>query len=178
MSAIGNVLWFVLGGVFVGLAWWAVGLLCAITVVGLPWAKACFVMGNFSFFPFGREAIRRNQLTGQHDLGTGAWGWLGNVLWFVLAGWWLALSHVISGLALLITIVGIPFAIQHFKLAGIALFPVGVEVVDVHLAREAHTFNAQQRLVELRGQTPINSPNSSLPRSDGSVNVNINVNRD
>lgn len=176
MSAIGNVLWFVLGGVFVGLAWYAVGILCAITVVGLPWAKACFVMGNFSFLPFGREAIRRDHLTGRGDVGTGTWGTVGNIVWFVLAGWWLALGHVFSGLALLLSIIGIPFAVQHFKLAGIALFPIGVEVVSAGLAREAHKLNSQQKLAELRGISPTIPTNASLPRSESSVSVNINVN--
>ena len=83
-----NLLWFVLGGLVMGLGWWLAGLLCAITIVGLPWARACFVIGSFSFWPFGQEAISRRELTGQADLGTGPLGLAGNVIWFLVAGDW------------------------------------------------------------------------------------------
>lgn len=126
-----NLLWFVLGGLVMGLGWWIAGVLCAITIVGIPWARACFVIGNFSFWPFGQEAISRRDLTGQADLGTGPLGLLGNVIWFVVAGWWLATGHVASALACFLTIVGIPFGIQHLKLALIALAPIGMQVVPV-----------------------------------------------
>ena len=72
MITLGNVLWFIFGGWWMGLGWWLAGLLCAVTVVGLPWAKACFVIGQFAFLPFGKEAFSRNQLTGKDDIGTGA----------------------------------------------------------------------------------------------------------
>lgn len=134
MRAIGNLIWFVFGGVFMGLAWWVVGLIAYLSIVGIPWGKACFVIGQFSFFPFGREAVSRRDMTGQTDIGTGVLGTLGNVIWFVLAGWWLALGHVLSGAACLLTIIGIPFGIQHLKLAGIALAPVGKTVVRRHTA--------------------------------------------
>jgi len=126
-----NLLWFVLGGLVMGLGWWLAGLVCAISIVGLPWARSCFVIGNFSFWPFGQEAISRRELTGRSDLGTGPLGLLGNVLWFVVAGWWLAIGHLTSALACFVTIVGIPFGIQHIKLALIALAPVGMQVVPV-----------------------------------------------
>lgn len=131
LRLIGNILWFVLGGVFMGLAWWLVGLIAAITIVGLPWARACFVIGQFSFWPFGREAVSRRALTGREDIGTGPLGMVGNVIWLVVAGWWLALGHIVSAVADAITIIGIPFAIQHVKLAAIALWPIGVRIVDV-----------------------------------------------
>ena len=82
-----NVLWFVLGGVVMGLGWWLAGLVAALTIVGIPWARACFVIGNFSFWPFGYEAVSRRELSGRMDLGTGPLGVLGNVIWFLLAGW-------------------------------------------------------------------------------------------
>lgn len=126
-----NLLWFVLGGVLMGLGWWIAGLLCAITIVGIPWARACFVIGNFSFWPFGQEAISRRDLNGHADLGTGPLGLVGNVIWFVVAGWWLAAGHVASALACFLTIVGIPFGIQHLKLALIALAPIGMQVVPM-----------------------------------------------
>ncbi|MEN9388591.1 MAG: hypothetical protein RLZZ255_1567 [Cyanobacteriota bacterium] len=130
-SALLNILWVVLGGLVMALGWWLAGLVCAITIVGLPWARSCFVIGLFSLWPFGQEAISRRDLTGRHDLGTGPLGLIGNVLWFLVAGWWLAIGHLTSALACFITIIGIPFGIQHIKLALIALAPVGMTVVPV-----------------------------------------------
>lgn len=135
MSTIGNILWFVLGGFFMGLGWWLAGLLCAITIVGLPWAKACFVIGQFAFLPFGREAVSRAVVTGVEDIGTGALGTIGNVIWFIFAGLWLALGHLASALACFVTIIGIPFGIQHVKLAMVALAPVGKTIVPKNAAR-------------------------------------------
>jgi uncharacterized membrane protein YccF (DUF307 family) len=130
-SALLNILWVVLGGLVMALGWWLAGLVCAITIVGLPWARSCLVIGLFSLWPFGQEAISRRDLTGRHDLGTGPLGLIGNVLWFLVAGWWLAIGHLTSALACFITIIGIPFGIQHIKLALIALAPVGMTVVPV-----------------------------------------------
>ena len=131
ISSLLNILWVVLGGFVMALGWWLAGLICAITVVGLPWARSCFVIGSFSLWPFGQEAMNRRDLHGREDLGTGALGLIGNVLWFVVAGWWLAIGHLTSALACFVTIVGIPFGIQHMKLALIALAPVGMTVVPV-----------------------------------------------
>ena len=131
ISSLLNILWVVLGGFVMALGWWLAGLICAITVVGLPWARSCFVIGSFSLWPFGQEAMNRRDLHGREDLGTGALGLIGNVLWFLVAGWWLAIGHLTSALACFLTIVGIPFGIQHMKLALIALAPVGLTVVPV-----------------------------------------------
>lgn len=130
MRTLGNILWFVMGGLVMGLGWWLAGLLCAITIVGLPWAKACFVFGQFAFWPFGKEAVSRDALGGKGDIGTGALGSVGNVLWFIFAGVWLAIGHLLSALACFVTIIGIPFGLQHLKLAGLALAPIGKTVVD------------------------------------------------
>jgi len=130
LRLLGNVLWFLLGGLWMGLAWWLVGLVAFASIVGIPWGRACFVIGGFTFWPFGREAVSRRQLTGEEDLGTGPLGVAGNIVWLVLFGWWLALGHVASGVLDLITIVGIPFGVQHLKLAGLSLFPIGLKVVD------------------------------------------------
>ncbi len=129
MRTIGNIFWFILGGFLMGLGWWLAGLIAAITIVGLPWAKACFVIGQFAFLPFGKEAVNRKDLTQQDDIGTGTLGLVGNVVWFVLAGWWLAIGHLGSALACFVTIIGIPFGIQHIKLALIALAPIGKTIV-------------------------------------------------
>ncbi len=129
LRLIGNVLWFVLGGIWMGLAWWFVGVIAFISIVGIPWGRACFVIGGFSFWPFGREAVSRRELTGKEDFGTGPFGIVGNIIWLILAGWWLALGHFVSAVLDFITIIGIPFGIQHVKLAVISLWPIGVQVV-------------------------------------------------
>ena len=129
LRVLGNIIWFLCGGVIMGLAWWLVGLLCFISIIGIPWGRACFVMGNFSFFPFGQEVIGRDELTKEMDIGTSPLGTIGNVIWFLLAGIRLAIGHIMSAVACFITIVGIPFALQHLKLAYISLAPIGKTVV-------------------------------------------------
>jgi uncharacterized membrane protein YccF (DUF307 family) len=124
VNAIGNLIWFVLGGFIMGIGWWLAGCAMILSIVGIPWARSCFVIGGFCFFPFGRQAVDRDAR------GTGTLGTLGNIIWFVLAGWWLAIGHLISAIGCAVTIIGIPFAIQHLKLAGIALAPVGKTIVD------------------------------------------------
>ena len=125
-----NLIWVIFGGLPMALGWWLAGLVAAITIVGLPWARACFVIGGFSLWPFGREARSRREINGQGDLGTGPLGLVGNVIWFLLAGWWLAIGHLTSALACFLTIIGIPFGLQHIKLAQIALAPIGLQVVS------------------------------------------------
>ncbi|ANW26926.1 hypothetical protein BA953_22600 [Vibrio coralliilyticus] len=137
MRTIGNIIWFLLGGVVMGLMWWFFGLLAFISIVGIPWGRACFVMGNFSFFPFGQEAIARDELTNEMDIGTSPLGLIGNVIWFVFAGIWLAIGHILSAVACFVTIIGIPFAIQHLKLAYISLAPIGKTVVPKEQAAMA-----------------------------------------
>ena len=94
MRLIGNFLWFILGGVLMGILWWIMGLICFISIIGIPWAKACFVIGQFTFFPFGKEAIRREELHLAKDIGTSGFGVIGNIIWFLLFGLWLAIAHM------------------------------------------------------------------------------------
>ncbi len=150
MRAIGNFLWFILGGVFMGLAWWFAGLLAFLTIVGIPWGKACFVIGQFTFFPFGREAISRREINGRDDIGTGSLGIVGNIIWFLFAGVWLAIGHVTSALLNFVTIIGIPFGIQHLKLAGIALTPIGKTIVTSEFAAATRRANADAALTASR----------------------------
>lgn len=155
MRAIGNFLWFVLGGVFMGLAWWLFGVAALLTIVGIPWAKACFVIGQFTFLPFGREAIGRKELNGLGDIGTGVLGLAGNLVWFLLAGVWLALGHVLAALTCFVTVIGIPFGVQH-KLGGIALAPIGKTIVTKEIAAAARRANADvlvSRVRSARGYT-------------------------
>ncbi|HEX4417584.1 MAG TPA: YccF domain-containing protein [Kofleriaceae bacterium] len=146
MRAIGNLIWFVLGGLWMGLGWWLAAVVMAVSIVGLPWARSCFMIGTFCFLPFGREAIDRKELTGRDDLGTGALGLAGNIVWFVLAGFWLAIGHLGAAIANFVTIIGIPFGIQHLKLAGCALAPVGKTVVTKEVAAEARRRHAYRAL--------------------------------
>ncbi|MDD4650565.1 MAG: YccF domain-containing protein [Desulfoplanes sp.] len=141
MRILGNILWFILGGAFMGLAWWLIGILAALSIVGLPWAKACMVIGQFTFFPFGMEAISREELHRQKDIGTGWPGTLGNIIWFIFAGFWLALGHIIAAGGNFLSIIGIPFGIQHLKLAGIALAPIGKTIVPKEVARHTRIAN-------------------------------------
>lgn len=150
MRAIGNFLWFILGGIFMGLAWWLVGIIAFVTIIGIPWGRACFVIGQFSFFPFGKEAISRKELHQKDDIGTGGLGLLGNIVWFIFGGFWLALGHVMSALLCFITIIGIPFGIQHLKLAGVALAPIGKTIVAKEVAEMARKANAEESVRVLR----------------------------
>jgi len=137
IRTIGNILWFVLGGVFMGLSWYFTGILAFISIIGIPWGKACFVIGTFTFFPFGNEAISRKELHLKDDIGTGSLGLIGNIIWFVFAGFWLALGHMISAMLNFISIIGIPFGIQHLKLAVISIAPIGKTVVTSEVASAA-----------------------------------------
>jgi uncharacterized membrane protein YccF (DUF307 family) len=135
MTLLLNLLWFILGGFIAGLSWVLAGILMIVTIVGIPWAGAAFKIASFSFWPFGRVAIDRRALTGRADLGAGGLGLIGNIVWFILAGWWLALGHFGMAVALAVTIIGIPFAWQHVKLAILAIAPIGQEIVPAGLRR-------------------------------------------
>lgn len=137
MSLILNILWLFLGpGIIAGLLWLLAAVIMAITIVGLPWARACVTIALFTFWPFGRAAVDREDLTGREDIGTGTLGTVGNIVWFVLAGIWLAIGHVSAAIALGLTIIGIPFAWQHLKLAHVSLFPIGKTIVEAEVADE------------------------------------------
>lgn len=130
MRLILNILWFILGGWISGTLWILAGVLLAITVVGLPWSMAAFRIASFSYWPFGRQVVSRAELSRRGDLGTGPLGLLLNILWFIFGGWYLALHHIVLGIGLCVTIIGIPFGLQHLKLAIISLAPVGKAVVE------------------------------------------------
>jgi uncharacterized membrane protein YccF (DUF307 family) len=137
MSIILNLLWLIFGGFWMAIAWAVAGVIMAITIVGLPWARAAFTIAAYTLLPFGQRAVSRAEYTGREDLGTGPLGLLGNVIWLVLAGWWLALGHLVAAILLAITIIGLPFAWAHLKLAGIALWPIGKIIVPTEDA-QAH----------------------------------------
>jgi len=134
LSFIGNLIWWILGGLLASLVWALIGCILAISIIGLPWARSAFVIAGFTLVPFGRTLVRRDMITGQKDVGTSDWGLVGNILWFIFAGWWLALGHVMAALACFVTIIGIPWGWQHLKLATISLAPIGMAAVSVEEA--------------------------------------------
>jgi uncharacterized membrane protein YccF (DUF307 family) len=125
MSLLLNVLWIVFGGLYMAAAWLMAALIMVVTIVGIPWARAALTMALYTFLPFGQTVVDRK--TG---VGSGPLGLLGNLIWLLLAGWWLALGHLITAFLLAITIIGLPFAWAHLKLAGLALWPIGKDVVS------------------------------------------------
>jgi uncharacterized membrane protein YccF (DUF307 family) len=134
LSLLLNVLWIVTGGIWMAAAWLLAALIMAITIIGLPWARAAINIAGYTLLPFGHVALRRDEVSGQEDFGTGPLGLLGNIIWLVLAGWWLALGHIATALALAVTLIGIPFAWAHLKLALLSLWPIGRTIVPVEEA--------------------------------------------
>lgn len=126
-----NVLWIITGGIWMAAAWIVAGCLMLISIIGIPWAWSAFRIAAFTLLPFGHRAVRRSRIPGGSGLGTGPLGVLGNIIWLVLAGWWLALGHLVAAVLLAVTVIGIPFAWAHLKLAGMALWPVGTEIVPI-----------------------------------------------
>jgi uncharacterized membrane protein YccF (DUF307 family) len=137
-----NLLWLVCGGFFAACGWFLAAFVFAISIVGLPWARAAGNIGFYTLWPFGQTAIERDELTGREDLGTSPLGTLGNVLWLVFFGWWLALGHLVVAVPLALSIIGIPFAWVHLKLAGMALWPIGMAIVPTGVADAARRANA------------------------------------
>ena len=131
MSLLLNLLWIVFGGLWTALAWMLAAILMAITIVGLPWTRAAFNIALYTLLPFGQRAVSRAEYTGRDDLGTGPLGVIGNLVWLVLAGWWLTLLHLMTAVLLAVTIIGLPFAWAHIKLAGLALWPIGKMIVPI-----------------------------------------------
>ena len=129
MAILLNLLWIAFGGLWMAVGWVIAAIVMAITIIGLPWARAAFNIAAYTLLPFGQKAVSRADYLGRHDIGTGPLGFVGNVVWFVLAGWWLALGHLVTAILLAVTIIGIPFAWAHLKLAGLALWPIGKVIV-------------------------------------------------
>jgi uncharacterized membrane protein YccF (DUF307 family) len=124
-----NVLWILFGGLWMAAGWVIAAVLMAITIIGLPWARAAINIAWYTLLPFGQKAVSRAEYSGREDIGTGPLGILGNLVWFVLAGWWLALGHLLTAIMLAFTIIGLPFAWAHLKLAALALWPIGKMIV-------------------------------------------------
>ncbi|GAA3754640.1 YccF domain-containing protein [Streptomyces tremellae] len=126
MKTILNIIWLVLCGFWMFLGYLAAGLVLCVTIIGIPFGVAAFRIGAYALWPFGRTAVDRPT--------AGAGSFIGNVLWVILAGWWLALGHVFTGIALFVTIIGIPLALANFKLIPLSLMPLGKEIVPTDQA--------------------------------------------
>ncbi|HHV29856.1 YccF domain-containing protein [Acetivibrio mesophilus] len=119
MRFIGNIIWMLFGGLFLALGWLIAGLIVCITIIGIPFGVQCIKIAGLVLWPFGKEVQVGN---------FGVGGLLFNIIWLIFFGWELALSHFITGLLFCITIVGIPFGLQHFKLAKLGLIPFGARI--------------------------------------------------
>ncbi len=127
-ALIGNIIWLVFGPGFACFLFWVLaGALLAITVVGLPFSIAAFRIAGFAAFPFGRELVDAETVGDERIIGTG----IANILWFILAGLWLAIFHFTVGILYFITIIGIPFGLAHLKLGQVSLAPLGKRTVPV-----------------------------------------------
>ena len=123
MRTIGNILWFLLAGIWLAIGYAVAGVICFVLIITIPFGVASFRLAGFVLWPFGRTVVRKPT--------AGAMSAIGNVIWFVVAGLWIAIAHVVTGLLLCLTIIGIPFGIASFKLAGVALFPLGKDIVPI-----------------------------------------------
>ena len=130
MRVVLNVIWLVFGGLVMALGYAVVALVMFILIITIPFGIASARMALFCLWPFGRTLVR--------NPGAGTGALIGNVLWIVLAGWWLALGHLITGIAMCITIIGIPLGLANFKLIPVSLTPFGREIVDIDQARRGN----------------------------------------
>lgn len=121
MRTILNLIWVIFAGFWLFIGYVIAGIVLCIPIITIPWAIASFRIAGYSLWPFGRQVVDRS------NSGLGAI--LGNIVWVILAGWWLALGHIVSGIALCITIIGIPMGIADFKLVPVSLMPLGKEIV-------------------------------------------------
>ena len=125
MRTLFNVLWLVLAGIWMAIAYVFAGALLCITIIGIPFGWQSFKLAGYALWPFGRALVPSRSRSRSLSV-------VGNVLWFILAGWWLALGHLFTGILLCLTIIGIPLGIASFKMASAALVPFGKEIVDLH----------------------------------------------
>ncbi len=122
MNLLGNIIWLLFGGLFSALGYFVGGFVLCLTIIGIPFGLQCFKLGVLMLWPFGKQVVSTTTNTGCLPL-------LLNIIWILCGGLWLAIGHVVFGLLLFITIIGIPFARQHFKMVEIALMPFGKEIV-------------------------------------------------
>ncbi|MDQ3677557.1 MAG: YccF domain-containing protein [Actinomycetota bacterium] len=122
-----NVLWFVLAGLWMAIGYAVAALICFVFIITIPFGIASLRIAMFALWPFGKTVVKRAD--------AGIASGIGNVIWLIFCGWWLALGHVVAGVVLCVTIIGIPFGIANFKLIPVSLLPMGREIVDIDQAR-------------------------------------------
>ncbi|MDU6410817.1 MAG: YccF domain-containing protein [Yersiniaceae bacterium] len=145
MRTVLNILNFVLGGFFTTLAWVLATVVSVVLIFTLPLTRSCWEITKLSLLPYGNEAIHVDELhPGRRNPLLSGGGTLLNIVWFVLFGWWLCLSHIATGIVQCLSIIGIPVGIANFKIAAIALWPVGRRVVPVEVAQQARVNNARR----------------------------------
>jgi uncharacterized membrane protein YccF (DUF307 family) len=146
MRTVLNILNFVLGGFFTTLAWFFATLVSIVFIFTLPLTRSCWEITRLSLFPFGNEAMHVDELyPEQRNAVLSGGGTVLNIFWFIFFGWWLCLSHITAGIVQCVTIIGIPVGIANFKIAAIALWPIGRRVVPVEVAQQARINNARRR---------------------------------
>jgi len=123
MRLVLNIIWFVLAGFWMALGYALAALICFILIITIPFGIAALRIALYALWPFGKTVVKR------HDAGVASG--IGNIIWFVLCGWWLALGHLVTGVALCLTIFGIPLGLANFKLIPVSLMPLGREIVDI-----------------------------------------------
>ena len=157
MRFAGNIIWFVLGGWYTALFWLVGSAVFAITVVGLPLTRAGLEMAKMSAWPFGKDVVHIRELDAKGlskiTAATGTIGFVFNIIWAATFGILLFLSYIVAGILTCLTIIGIPFGLQAFKLAGISFWPVGRRVVSKELAKEARSRNASAKLDRIRASS-------------------------
>jgi len=146
MRTVLNILNFVLGGFATTLSWLLATLISVVLIFTLPLTRSCWEITKLSLVPYGNEAVHVDELEpGSKNALLNTGGTLLNIVWLIFFGWWLCLMHIVAGIAQCITIIGIPVGIANFKIAAIALWPVGRRVVPVEVARAAREANARRR---------------------------------
>ena len=122
MRTLLNLIWLIFAGLWLAIGYFIAGVVCCVLIVTIPFGIAAFRIAAFALWPFGKTIVRRD--------GAGALTMVGNVVWFVVAGLWLAIGHLLSGIALCVTIIGIPLGLANFKLIPVSLMPLGVDIVS------------------------------------------------
>ena len=134
MRTVLNIIWLLLCGIWLALGYALAGIICCILIVTIPFGLAAFRIADFSLWPFGRQLIKRSD--------AGVSSIIGNVVWIIFAGWWLALAHIVTAVALAVTIIGIPLALANLKLIPVSLVPLGRVIVPADAAQDQRDFVA------------------------------------
>lgn len=125
MRTLGNLIWFIFGGLWLAIGYAIVGIICFVLIVTIPFGIQAFKLAGFVVWPFGRVVVQRERVMS-------GWAILGNVIWIIVAGIWMAIAHIVTGIVQCLTIIGIPLGLANFKLVPLAIAPFGREVVSIH----------------------------------------------